>query len=77
MIYPRFFTFHCHLPQVRFSFASNPLLNRSLEWEANGICIGFATDLHRICNGFAWEMQIGEGKMDFLCYSVFLVRKIW
>ena len=31
--------------KVRFSFATNPLLNRSMVWDLNGIYNGFATDL--------------------------------
>ena len=31
--------------KVRFSFATNPLLIRSIEWELNGTYNGFATDL--------------------------------
>ena len=35
-----------HLPLIRFSFASNPFLNRSLLWEVNGTYNGLTTDLH-------------------------------
>ena len=68
MIYPRFFTFHCHLLQVRLSFASNPLLNRSYEWEANGICNGFATDLQRTCMG---DANRGGENGFFVLFCVF------
>ena len=33
--------------KVRFSFATNPLLNRSIEWELNGTYNGLATDLQQ------------------------------
>ena len=33
--------------RLRFRFASNPLLNRSLEWEKKGTYMGFARELHR------------------------------
>ena len=33
--------------KVRYSFATNPLLNRSIEWELNGTYNGLTTDLLR------------------------------
>ena len=38
--------------KVRFSFATNPLLNRSIEWELNGTYNGLTTDLQG-CEGMS------------------------